>query len=435
MAGQQSRPMASDTSNAFERAKVRMKMRLLGLLDGSPETPRSNAERQALTETLRQALKTFPDEYRALRLSSDEETSFIQEVINEAVGYGPLEALMTDPSVTEIMVNSPEEIFIERDGQLEQVGAKFRDTNHLMAVIERMLGSVHATVNEASPLCDASLADGSRINVAIPPVVLNGPVLTIRRKARDWTMQDYLTVGALSEQAAQFLEVCVKAKVNIVISGGTSSGKTALVSILASFIPPAHRIITIENVGELELGRRANWIRLVAKSSNLEGRGEIPLRALVKNALRMRPDRIILGEARGGEALDMVQAMHTGHDGFITVLHANSSQAALERLETLMLMSGLDLPPAACRVQIANAVDLVVHVGRFADGSRRVAAITQVLGASQEGFHMQDLFTFEAEGFSPEGQLRGTCRYLGVTPKFISKFQLNNVTIPSWVSV
>ena len=297
-------------------------------------------------------------------------------------------------------------------------------------MIERMLGSVHLSVNESSPLCDASLPDGSRINVIIPPLALNGPVVTIRRKGRDWTMRDYMATGALSDQAAEFLEGCVKAKVNLVISGGTSTGKTTLVTILASCIPAHHRIITIESVAELSLVGRQHWVRLVSKAPNAEGHGEMPLRTLVKNALRMRPDRIILGEARGGEALDVVQAMHSGHDGFITVLHANSTRAALERLETLMLMSGLDLPPAACRMQIASAVDVVVHVGRFADGSRRVAAITQVLGSSQEGFQMEDLFALDAEGFSEDGRLRGTCRYTGVRPKCLAKFRLNNVPVP-----
>jgi pilus assembly protein CpaF len=294
---------------------------------------------------------------------------------------------------------------------------------------------VGLTVNESNPLCDAMLADGSRINVIIPPLVLNGPVVTIRRKSRAWTVHDFVTVGALSEQAAQCLETCVKAKVNVVISGGTSTGKTTLVSILSTCIPSDERVITIENVAELELLGREHWIRLVAKAANLEGRGEIPLRALVKNALRMRPDRIILGEARGGEALDVVQAMHSGHDGFITVLHANTPRSALERLETLMLMSGLDLPPTACRMQIASAVDLVVHMGRFADGSRRIAAITQVLGTSQqEGYELEDLFTFDVEGFSSDGKLQGACRYTGARPKFLAKFRLNKVEVPAWLT-
>jgi len=421
------------TDPLYERLKVRLKMRLADLLDGTSKNPRAGAERQVLEEELLQVLKTMPEEYRALRLSHEQERLLVQEVINEVVGLGPLDALLADATISEIMVNGPFEIFVERDGHLQRIEAKFNDTMHLKVVIERMLSSVNLTVTESNPVCDASLADGSRVNVIIPPLAINGPVLTIRRKSREWTMKDYVAIGALSEQAAEFLEACVKAKVNMIFSGGTSTGKTTLVSILAAAIPAEDRIVTIENVAELELVGQRHWIRLVGRAPNLEGRGEIPLRLLVKNALRMRPDRIILGEARGGEALDVVQAMHSGHDGFFTVLHANNPRAALERLETLMLMSGLDLPPTACRAQIASAVDLVVHVGRFTDGSRRISAITQVLGASQEGFSMEDLFTFESEGFSPEGKLSGSCRYTGAKPKFLSKFSLSNITLPSWV--
>ncbi len=426
--------MPVDADGAYERVKARLKVRLVNFLEETSGGPRSAPQRRALEDNLRQALQVLTDEQRAPQLSSDEQHRLIQDVINEVVGFGPLDPLLADETISEIMVNGPEEIFIERDGHLQRVPEKFRDTHHLMVVVERMLGSVNLSINELNPLCDGSLPDGSRINVIIPPLALNGPVVTIRRKLREWTMKDYITIGALSDQAAEFLEACVKAKVNVVLSGGTSTGKTTLVSILSAFIPADQRIITIENISELALPGRMHWIRLVSKTANLEGRGEIPVRALVKNALRMRPDRIILGEARGGEALDIVQAMHSGHDGFMTVLHANSPHAALERLETLMLMSGLDLPPTACRMQIASAVDLVVHVGRFADGSRRVAAITQVLGASQEGFAMEDLLRFEVEGFSEDGRLRGACRYTGAKPKFLSKFLLNNIAVPQWVA-
>ena len=427
--------MGPGANAAYERIKARLKMRLVDVLDGASNGSPAGPERKALEDTLRQVVRSLPEEYRAVPLSPEEETQLVQDVINEVIGFGPLDQWLSDPTISEIMVNGPHEIFIERDGRLQRVEARFRDTQHLHAVIERMLGSVGLTVNESEPICDASLPDGSRINVIIPPLVLNGPVVTIRRKSREWSMEAFIKTGAVSEQAAQFLRGCVAAKVNMVISGGTSTGKTTLVTVLSASIPRGERVVTIENVPELELANRDHWIRVVGKSANLEGRGEIPLRTLVKNALRMRPDRIILGEARGGEALDVVQAMHSGHDGFMTVLHANSARAALERLETLMLMSGLDLPPAACRVQIASAVDLIVHMGRFSDGSRRVAAITQVLGASQEGFALEDLFLFEAVGFSPEGQLQGACRYTGARPKFLEKFRLNNVEVPSWITV
>ena len=426
--------MAAERSTLYERAKARLKVRLVDVLDDHHAGALSGDQRQALEQQLRQLVRSLPEDFHALRLSEEDEGLLVREVFDEVVGYGPLDALLRDPTVSEVMVNGPHDIFVERNGRLQRVDATFRDTQHLMVVIERMLGTVGLSVNESSPLCDASLADGSRINVVIPPLVLNGPVVTIRRKLRDWTMADYATQGALSEQAAEFLESCVKAKVNMVVSGGTSSGKTTLVTILSAFIPPEHRVITIENVPELELAHHDHWIRVVGKAANLEGKGEIPLRVLVKNALRMRPDRLILGEARGGEALDVVQAMHSGHDGFITVLHANSARASLERLETLMLMSGLDLPPSACRVQIASAVDLLIHMGRFADGSRRISTITQVLGSSAEGFELEDLFLFEAQAFTSEGKLQGTCRYTGARPKFLGKFRLNNVPVPGWVA-
>ena len=426
--------MPTDLSGAYERVKGMLKARLVDVLTDLPAGGGASLERRGLEEHLHQALKTLSEESLAPRLPAPDERRLMQEVIDEVIGLGPLEPLLGDPTVTEVMVNGPRDLFVERNGSLQRVDARFRDANHLMTVIERMLGRVGRTVNEAEPICDASLEDGSRINVIIPPLVLEGPVVTIRRQLREWTMEEYVAGLALSEQAAEFLQACVKAKANVVISGGTSTGKTTLVSILSAFIPPHERIITIENVAELSLRNREHWIRVVSKAPNLEGRGEIPLRTLVRNALRMRPDRIILGEARGGEALDVVQAMHVGHEGVITVLHANSPQAALERLETLMLMSGLELPPQACRMQIASVVDLVIHMGRFTDGSRRIAAITQVLGASQEGFQLEDLFVFEVEGFSDGGQLRGTFRYTGARPKFLQKFQLNNVAVPGWMT-
>ena len=427
---------ATDQTSAYERMKSKLKLRLLDLLDGMPQEQDTAARRKGLEEPLRALVKGgLSQGKQPIQFTDDEQARLVAETVNEVVGYDLLDRLLADPTISEIMVNGPGEIYIERDGRLERFPETFRDTHHLMSVIERMLGAVHLTVNEANPLCDASLPDCSRVNVIIPPLALNGPVMTIRRKLRDWTMPEYLALGVLSEQTAEFLEGCIKARVNIIISGGTSTGKTTLVSLLAAFIPPEHRIITIENVSELDLAGHKHWIRLAAKLPNVENKGEIPLRTLVKNALRMRPDRIILGEARGGEALDVVQAMHSGHDGFITVLHANSARAALERLETLMLMSGLELPPAACRTQIASAVDLVIHVARFVDGTRRLAAISQVLGSSpQEGFDMEDLFTFDAEGFTQEGRLKGICRYTGAKPKFLEKFHLNNVPVPAWLT-
>ena len=367
-------------------------------------------------------------------LSSVEREQLLKDVADELIGLGPLEPLLDDPGITEIMVNGPHQIYVERAGRLEPVLATFRDTHHLMSIIERLLEGTGVAVHESQLCVDARLADGSRLNVVIPPIILNGPTMTIRKQQRQWKMDDFIEIGSLTPQVAEFLNACVRSRVNLVVSGGTSTGKTTLVSVLSGFIPPEERIITIENIAELELPDRDHWLRLVARSANIEGRGEVTLRALVRNALRMRPDRIILGEARGPEALDVVQAMHTGHEGVITVLHANSPGAALERLETMMLMSGLDLPPQACQQQIVSSVDLVLHMSRFVDGSRRIASMAQVLGAGHSGFRLEDLFVFDVQGFSPEGSVQGSYRYTGVAPKFLSKFQLNNVEVPAWLT-
>jgi pilus assembly protein CpaF len=419
--------------DAYEQLKVRLKGRLADLLDETAELPRGTDQRQLIEERLRRSLSTFASDYPTLRLSNGQEARLLQEVLEELVGYGPLDELLADPTINEVMVNAPDEIYVERQGRIERADARFRDLAHLTTVIERMLGSVNLTVNDANPICDAMLKDGTRVNVIVPPLVFGSPTLTLRRRYRDWTVEDYLANGTISQEAIEFLAKCIQAKVNLIISGGTTTAKTTLVNILATFIPPRERIVTIETVWEMQLPGEHHWVRLACKPANLEGRGEIPLRTLVRNALRMRPDRIILGEARGGEALDVVQAMQLGHDGFMTVLHANSPHGALERLQTLMMMSGIDISPEVCRLQVASAVDLVVHMARFPDGSRRVAAISQVRGSSQQGFDMEDLFTLEVRGFSADGRLDAGLRYTGAVPRFLEKFRLNNVEVPAWV--
>ncbi len=421
----------------YERLKTRARGRLMQLLEAQTSNSHGPAHRkpnrQVLQTELRQLVQQLVEDAPDPRITPEDQERLINDLLSESVGLGPLDEFLSDPTISEIMVNGPKEIFVERDGRIQRVDATFRDAQHLRIVIERMLDSVGLAINENDPICDASLADGARINVIIPPLVLNGPTVTIRRKLRDWTMSEFVNLGALSQQAAEFLETCVKAKVNLVVSGGTSTGKTTIVSLLSAFIPAHERIITIENVAELDLLGREHWVRLVGRVPNLQGRGEIPLRALVKNALRMRPDRIILGEARGGEALDVVQAMHTGHDGVITVLHGNTAVAALERLETLMLMSGLDLPTTACRTQILSGVDLVIHMARFPDGSRRVETITQPLAVSADGYQMQELFKLDVKGFNAEGQLDATLGYTGAQPKFMKKFSDNNIPLPAWL--
>jgi pilus assembly protein CpaF len=420
----------------YEQLKAKVKMRLAQLLGDNGRGSDAGLSRETIATHVRQVAAAAASQGGAQRvtLSAQEQDQLIDELTSEIVGAGPLEPLLADPDVIEIMVNGPHQVYVERQGRIQRSPITFRDAGHLMFVIERVLDRVGLTVTEAEPLVDASLPDGTRLNIIIPPLSLNGPVVTIRKKSRTWTVDELLANETLNREAADFLIACVKAKVNLVISGGTSTGKTTLVSVLSAYIPPEERIITIENVAELELANREHWIRLVARAPNIEGKGEIPLRTLVRNALRMRPDRIILGEARGGEALDVIQAMTTGHDGVVTVLHANSPRSAIERLETLMLMSGLDLPQQACRTQIASAVDLLVHLMRFADGSRRISTVAQVAGSSQEGIALEDLFVLDSEGFSADGKLRAAWRYTGVRPDFLAKFRHNNVEVPAWVA-
>ena len=420
----------TDSQVAYEQLKQKLRLRLAALLEnGAREGEATDLDREAISTQLR-LLLSASREPRQPVLSAQEQARLVEELADEIIGAGPLEPLLADPEVTEIMVNGPGQVYVERGGRLERTGVAFRDANHLMSVIERLLDTAGASVTESEPCLDATLPDGARINVIIPPLVLNGPTMTIRKKLRRWTMDDFIAYGTLTPQVAELLAACVKAKVNLVISGGTSTGKTTLVSILSSFILQEERIITIENVAELDLPNREHWIRLVARAPNIEGRGEMPLRALVRNAMRMRPDRIILGEARGGEALDVVQAMHTGHQGVITVMHADSPQAALERLETLMLMSGLDLPPQACRMQIASAIELIVHLSRFPDGSRKVTQVSQVAGVEAQGFVVEDLFRFEPKGLTSEGQVLGSLVATGTPPRFMKKFDTAGLRLP-----
>jgi len=412
----------------YQQLKRKLKARLAELLEGNGTERHIRLDRESLTLQLRQALRTAPAELKLPALSPEYQEQIIRELAEEIVGVGPLELLMDDPEISEIMVNGPSEVFVERHGRLERTTAAFRDTEHLMSVIERLLDRAGVTVTESEPCADASLPDGSRLNVVLPPIALNGPTLTIRRKLKQLTVEDIIALGSVSAKAAQFLEVCVKAHVNMVIAGGTSTGKTTLVSILSKCIPSGERVVTIENVAELELLNREHWVRMVSRPPNADGRGEITLRTLVKNALRMRPDRIILGEARGGEALDIVQAMLTGHDGVLTVLHANSPASALERLETLMLMSGLELPLSICKQQVASAVELVVQLSRFPNGSRRIEQIVQVAGVSPEGFLIEPLFEIN-ETVEGHKAAKGVLEATGTAPRFTKKFVRYNLEV------
>jgi len=351
------------------------------------------------------------------------------DVLNEALGLGPLEIYLADETISEIMVNSPTEVYVERDGKLQRVEKAFSSAQAVLGIIERIVAPLGRHIDESSPLVDARLADGSRVNAIIPPLALKGPCLTIRKFKRDLlSSNNLIEFGTLTEQMADFLDTCVKVRRNIVISGGTGSGKTTLLNILTGYIPEQERIVTIEDAAELQL-QQDHWVQLEGRPSNIEGKGQITIRDLVRNSLRMRPDRIVIGECRGGEALDMLQAMNTGHDGSLTTLHANTPRDALSRLETMVMMSGMELPMKAIREQIANAVNLIIQQTRFADGSRKVTAISEVSGMEMEVITMQDIFTFKQEGFDAEGRVVGKFIATGFVPKFYDDLQRRGIPV------
>ncbi len=380
------------------------------------------------TETTIRAIVTKMDSTGELDPHVDRE-ELVQDVLNEALGLGPLEIYLADETVSEIMVNSPTQVYVEREGKLMRVDKAFSSAAAVLGVIERIVAPLGRHIDESSPLVDARLADGSRVNAIIPPLALKGPCITIRKFKRDLlSSNNLIDFGTLTEQMAEFLDTCVKVRRNIVISGGTGSGKTTLLNILGSYIPERERIVTIEDAAELQLPQD-HVVSLEARPSNIEGKGQITIRDLVRNSLRMRPDRIVIGECRGGEALDMLQAMNTGHDGSLTTLHANSPRDALSRLETMVLMSGMDLPIRAIREQIASAVNLIIQQTRFADGTRKVTAISEVSGMEMDIITMQDIFTFKQEGFDADGKVEGRFIATGFVPKFYDDLQRRGIPV------
>jgi pilus assembly protein CpaF len=354
------------------------------------------------------------------------------ELLDEILGHGPVEPLLRDPDITEIMVNGPDQIFVERFGHIHLVDATFVDEHHLRRVIDRIVSRVGRRVDESSPMVDARLPDGSRVNVVLPPVALGGSMLTIRKFARDaFTVEDLIGFGTFTPEVAQFLYACVRGRLDILISGGTGSGKTTTLNVLSGFLPPDERIVTIEDAAELQL-RQNHVLRLESRPPNIEGRGEITIRDLVRNALRMRPDRIVIGEVRDGAALDLLQAMNTGHNGSLTTVHANNPRDSIARLETMTLMAGLDLPVRAIREQIASAMDLIVHQSRLRDGTRRVTQVTEVLGVEGEVVSMQDLFVFDHRaGHDEHGRHRGVLRSTGLRPRLLDALADAAVPVPT----
>lgn len=362
-----------------------------------------------------------------------ERARLVSDICDEILGYGPIEPFLKDDSITEVMVNGPKKIYIERMGKLHLTAAQFHDNAHLMSVIDKIVTPIGRHVDEASPLVDARLPDGSRVNIVIPPLSLIGPCVTIRKFSKTpLSVENLISFGTLSEQMAIFLRACVKAKLNIMISGGTGSGKTTTLNVISSFIPHDERIVTIEDAAELRL-EQPHVVTLEARPANIEGKGQVTIRDLVKNSLRMRPDRIIVGEVRGGEALDMLQAMNTGHDGSLTTAHANSPKDVLSRLETMVLMSGLDLPVRAIRDRISSALDLIIHQERIQDGSRKITYITEVQKMEGDVIVLQDLFRFIQTGFDENGKALGHYEPTGLQPQFLSKFRAHNVEYPKFM--
>ena len=352
-----------------------------------------------------------------------------KEVFDEALRLGPLEDLLDDPSVSEIMVNGPHQVYVERGGRLQLTDLQFADDASVSAIIERIVAPLGRRIDESQPYVDARLKDGSRVNAIIPPLSLSGPSITIRKfSKKTLTVEDFIRFGTWNANAAAFMEVCVKLRKNIIVAGGTGSGKTTLLNLLSSFIPETERIVTVEDAAELKLVQ-PHVVRLEARPANVEGKGAVTIRDLVKNCLRMRPDRIIVGECRSGEALDMLQAMNTGHDGSLTTVHANSPRDVVSRLETMVLMSGMELPSRAIREQIASAVDIIIHESRLADGSRKVTAITEVTGMEGQNIVMQDIFAFRQSGVDENGKIVGEFRPTGAMPTFFDTLKSRGMNL------
>jgi pilus assembly protein CpaF len=359
----------------------------------------------------------------------------IDELINDLTGFGPINPLLLDPEVTEVMVNGPSQVYYERKGKIELSSTQFRDNDHVMSIIEKIVAPIGRRIDESSPMVDARLPDGSRVNAIIPPLALNGPTITIRKFSKDpYTIDNLINFGTVTSEMATFLEACVKAHLNVFVSGGTGSGKTTTLNVLSAFIPNGERIITIEDAAELQLWQE-HVISLESRPPNIEGKGGIAIRDLVRNSLRMRPDRIIIGEVRGGEALDMLQAMNTGHDGSLATGHSNSPRDMISRLETMVLLAGVELPVKAIREQIAGAVDVIIQQSRLKDGTRKITHISEVQGLEGDVIVLQDIFEFRQEGVDEQGKIIGKLVPTGVRPKFYEQLERSGIHIPPSVFI
>jgi pilus assembly protein CpaF len=419
-----SAPSSAPQAGTYFDLKTRVQNRLLAELDPSLDITKTDDVRKTIQSLFEQILSE-----ENIVLSRPERARLFEQISAEILGLGPLQPLLEDESVTEIMVNGAKNIYVERKGKIHRVPVTFESNDHVMRIIDRIVAPLGRRIDESSPYVDARLADGSRVNAVIPPISLVGPTLTIRKFAKiPITLEQLIQFGTLTAEALQFLKACVESRLNIVISGGTGSGKTTLLNILSTFIPSDERILTIENAAELQL-RQEHVVTLESRPPNIEGRGEITIRMLVVNALRMRPDRIIVGEIRDDAALDMLQAMNTGHDGSMTTLHSNSPRDTLSRLETMTLMAGMELPVRAIREQVSAAINLVVHQERMRDGSRRVTNITEVSGMEGDVITTMDIFVFEQTGFE-NGKVLGRLRPSGLRPKFMDKLESAGIHLP-----
>jgi len=413
--------------NVYEELKMRIHHQLLESLDmtklASMEAPRVEAD---VRRILQELVMTEP-----LALNRTDRERLILDVEHEVSGLGPLEPLMSDPEISDIMVNDHQTVFVERRGKIEETQVRFRDEGHLMQIISRIVSRVGRRIDEHSPMVDARLPDGSRVNAIIPPLAIDGPILSIRRFGIErLTMPKLIELDSIPRHIAAVLEACVKSRLNILISGGTGSGKTTLLNCLSNYIPPTERIVTIEDSAELKLQQR-HVLRLETRPPNIEGSGLVTQRDLVRNALRMRPDRIVLGEVRGGEALDMIQAMNTGHDGSISTIHANTARDALARVETMMMMAGYELPERALREQIASALDIVIQLARLSDGSRKLVEFAEITGMEGNMITTQTIFGYEQTDVNAEGRVVGDFYATGVMPEFMNRLERYGIQIPA----
>lgn len=419
--------LGDKSRQAFQELKTRLHRQMVDAIDLSKAGQLSD---EALRSQLR-ALAAHLCARQSVVLEGHDRDVMVNELMDEIYGYGPLEVLMHDPNISDVLVNGANSVYIERDGRLLQTDVKFANDEHLLRVIQRLVGKAGRRIDEVSPMVDAKLPDGSRLNAVIPPLALRGPTLSIRRfKTRDFQFEDMVRLGSLAPEMADFLMMAVKARLNIVVSGGTGGGKTTLLNNLSRFIPATERIITIEQTAELQL-QQNDVVSLEMRPPNIEGKGEISQRDLLKNSLRMRPDRIIVGEARGGEVLDMLQAMNTGHDGSMSTIHANDTRDALDRLELMIALSGTELPVLLARQYIASAIHILVHVSRLASGERKVMRITELVDCQQGNYHLEDIFVYRMGGTDSKGLLTGTFYSTGYEPEVLKRLTAYGYHLPT----